>query len=539
MADMLDALSLKPGDIARLAPGERDALMVQLLAHIDQQSEVLQRQQATLEERAQAIKYKDAKIEKITFELQRLKRWQFGANSERMTAEQRQLFEETLVEDQESLQAELDALVGDKPGEKDENNKERERHQPRRQALPEYLRRVEHRHEPQDTTCACGKPMVRIGEDVSERLDMIPAEFFAHRHIRGKWACKCCEKIVQEPVDPQIIDGGIPTAALIAHLLVSRFVDHLPYYRIEKIYARSGVHTARSTLAAWAGRAGAALTPLYEALRKFALCHPVLHIDETPVNMLDPGAGKTRQAYVWGYARSEFNAQPCVVYEFCVGRGARYPVEFLKGWNGTMVCDDYKVYETVAKIGQRTEAGCAAHARRKFEELNKHQHSAVGAEAIRRFERIFRIERAIARFSGPQRLEARKSLTAKRWKALHEWFQLERSRVADGGATAKALDYSLKRWPALSAFLDDGDVAFHNNHLENQIRPWAVGRGAWLFAGSELAGRRAAIVMSLIQSARLNGHDPWAYLRDVLERLPMYPNARIDELLPHRWKPAS
>jgi len=259
MGDMLDVQALKPGDLDRLAPEEKDALLLQMLSHIGQQSTALQVRQEQIEQQDKALKFKDARIEKITFELQRLKRWQFGAHSERMTAEQRQLFEETLVEDRESLQAELDALLGKK---KDKAGQERERRTPRREALPAHLRRVEHHHEPQDTTCACGKPMVRVGEDVSERLDIVPAEFFAHRHIRGKWACKCCQKLVQEPVDPQIIDGGIPTAALLAHLLVSRFVDHLPYYRIEKINARSGVHTPRSTLAAWSGRAGAALTPL-------------------------------------------------------------------------------------------------------------------------------------------------------------------------------------------------------------------------------------------------------------------------------------
>ena len=375
--------------------------------------------------------------------------------------------------------------------------------------------------------------MMRIGEDISERLDIVPAEFFVHRHIRGKWACKCCEKLVQEPVDPQIIDNGIPTAALLAHLLVSRFVDHLPYYRIEKINARSGVHTPRLTLAAWSGLVGAALAPLYEALRAFALSSRVLHIDETPVSMLGPGAGKTKRAYVWGYARSVFDAQPCVVYEFCAGRGVRYPVEFLTGWNGTIVCDDYKAYETVIKIGARKEAGCAAHARRKFDELEGK--SAVAAEAIKRFERIYRIERAVVTLSGERRLEVRQALTTKRWNAMHDWLQLERSRVADGSATARAIDYSLRRWPALGGFLSDGEVAFDNNHLENQIRPWAVGRKGWLFAGSELAGQRAAMVMSLVQSAKLNGHDPWAYLRDVLERLPTHLNQRIDELLPHRW----
>jgi len=533
MGDMLDVHALKPGDLDRLAPGEKDVLLLQMLSHIGQQSKALKVHQEQIEQQDKALKFKDAKIEKITFELQRLKRWQFGAHSERMTAEQRQLFEETLVEDRESLQAELDALLGKRQDKDDKDGSARERRTPCRQALPEHLRRVEHHHEPQDTTCACGSPLVRIGEDVSERLDVVPAEFFAHRHIRGKWACKCCQKLVQEPVDPQIIDGGIPTAALLAHVLVSRFVDHLPYYRIEKINARSGVHTPRSTLAAWSGRAGAALTPLYEALCKFALSCRVLHVDETPVSMLDPGAGKTKRAYVWGYARGVFDAQPCVVYEFCVGRGAKYPVEFLKGWDGTMVCDDYKAYATVAKIGVRTEAGCGAHARRRFEELD----TPIGKEGVKRFERIYRIESAIAKLSSERRLEVRKALTRKRWDALHDWLELERSRVADGGATARALDYSRKRWRALSRFLDDGDVAFDNNHLENQIRPWAVGRKGWLFAGSELAGQRAAMVMSLVQSAKLNGHDPWAYLRDVLERLPTHLNSCIDELLPHRWAP--
>jgi transposase len=272
---MLDVQALKPDDLSRLGSSEKDALMLQMLSHIGQQSTALQVHRAHIERQDQALKFKDAKIEKITFELQRLKRWQFSAHSERMTAEQRQLFEDTLVEDRESLQAELDELLGPQ-SEKDGTSKERR--VPRREALPAHLRRVEHHHEPEDTQCECGKQMVRIGEDVSERLDIVPAEFFVHRHIRGKWACKCCQRLVQEPVDPQIIDGGIPTAALLAHLLVSRFVDHLPYYRIEKINARSGVHTPRSTLAAWAGRAGAALTPLYEALRSFALSSGVLHV---------------------------------------------------------------------------------------------------------------------------------------------------------------------------------------------------------------------------------------------------------------------
>jgi transposase len=220
--------------------------------------------------------------------------------------------------------------------------------------------------------------MTRIGEDISERLDIVPAEFFVHRHIYGKWACRCCERLVQEPAAPEIIDGGIPASGLLAHTLISRFADHLPYYRQETINTRSGVHTARSTLAAWAGLAGAALQPLYDAHKRFVLGAKVLHADETPVAMLDPGAGKTKRAYVWAYARGELDAQTGVIYEFCLGRGSHYPLAFLGGttgpphapldeapWNGTLVCDQYAGYDRALDVRvfpQRRAAGCVVHA---------------------------------------------------------------------------------------------------------------------------------------------------------------------------------
>ena len=261
-------------------------------------------------QRDREIAWRDAKLEKVNFELARLKAWKFGAKTEAMSAEQRRMFEDTIAEDEADLEAQLSQLQGD-AAEDAKPQSDGTKRKPRRQALPEHLRRVEHRHEPEDTTCACGQPMTRIGEDVSERLDIVPAEFFVHRHIRGKWACKCCETLVQEPVEPQIIDGGIAASGLVAHVLVSRFVDHLPYYRQEQINARSNVHTPRSTLAAWAGAAGASLMPLYEAHKRFVLSCPVLHADETPVAMLDPGAGKTKRAYVWAYARGELDARHC------------------------------------------------------------------------------------------------------------------------------------------------------------------------------------------------------------------------------------
>jgi hypothetical protein len=340
-------------------------------------------------------------------------------------------------------------------------------------------------------------------------------------------------------VAPQIVDKGQPTAGLVAHTLVSRFVDHVPYYRQEQINARSGVHTPRSTLASWAGAGGAALAPLYEALREFVLKAKVLHADETPVAMLDPGAGKTRKAYVWAYARGAFDPIPAVVYDFAPGRAARFPMEFLGRWSGTLTCDDYAGYGSVLKLNGRIEAGCLAHARRKFDELAKAGASTVATQALQRIATLYRIEQDVAAASSAERLDARQRRSVPLWSELHVWLRHERARVPDGGGIAAAIDYSLRRWTALGRFLHDGDVVIDNNHIENLMRPWAMGRKAWLFAGSELAGQRAAMVMSLVQSARLSGHEPWAYLKDVLERLLEHPNHRIDELLPHRWTPAA
>jgi transposase len=562
---MLSMRDLKAQDLQGLTPADLTALSAQMLEHIEQQARDLDLQRRDLEVKQKLIErkdrdiaWRDAKLEKVTFELARLKRWKYGAKSEAMDAEQRQMFQDTLLEDEADLEAQLAALRAALP-ETPVAPKTPPR-RPRRQALPDHLRRVEHHHEPEDTHCTtadCGQPMTRVGEDISERLDIVPAEFFVHRHIYGKWACRCCqrqgiERLVQEPVDPQIIDGGIPASGLVAHTLISRFVDHLPYYRQEAINARSGVHTPRSTLAAWAGHAGAAMQPLYEAHKRFVQSCPVLHADETPVAMLDPGAGKTKRAYIWAYARGELDAQFGVIYEFCLGRGSQYPVAFLgpaqgppgssmedpPAWRGTLVCDQYAGYDRALDqrvYPQRIAAHCFAHARRKFDELLAA--SEVAKEAIKRIAWIYHVEGQFEAMDTQQRLAARDQLTRPLWKELHVWLKLERARVPDGGAIAGAIDYSLNSWIALTRHLEDGSVPIDNNFLERQIKPWAMGRRAWLFCGSELAGQRAAIVMSLVQSAKLNGHEPWAYLRDVLERLPSHPNSRIDELLPHRWEP--
>jgi len=543
---------LKATDLQGLSPHAVAELAQQMLAHIQHQSQHLQQQSQRIERQAHELKFKDAKLQKVLFELARLKAWKFGAKTEAMNAEQRRLFEETMAEDEAALQAQLEQLQKQQQAEppKPVADGDRAPRKPRREQLPEHLRREDHVHEPSDTRCPspdCGRPMVRVGEDISEKLDIVPAEFFVQRHIYGKWACRCCQCLVQEPAVPQIIDGGIMATGLIAHTVTSHFVDHLPYYRLETINARSGVHTPRSTLAQTGGRVGAAMEPLYDPQRRFVLQSSVLHADETPVAMLDPGRGKTKRAYVWTYARGGFNSIPGVVYEFCLGRGAQYPIAFLQGddgfgapapCSGTLVRDEYSAYKQVVDSHPgRIAAGCLAHARRHFHELAKAGTSEVANEALRRIAAIYRAEREFANLASEERLQMRQAVTLPMWEELHLWLRLERTRVPDGGATAKALNYSLNAWDALTRNLVDGDVPVDNNHCKNQIRPWAMGRRAWLFAGSELAGQRAAVVMSLVQSAKLCGHDPYAYLKDVLERLPTHMASRIDDLLPHRWQP--
>ena len=484
-AHLFTAPQFKAQDLHGLSPAALTEVAAQMLAHIGSQRQeiILQNQQITtrdqvIAERDRAIKFKDTQIERITFELARLKAWKFAARTEAMNAEQRQLFEETLAADEASLQAQLDALqdLPQVPAPAVEP-----RRQPKRQALAEHLVRVEHHHEPENTTCPtadCGHPMQRVGEDVSERLDIVPAQFFVHRHIRGKWACKCCQILVQEPVEPQIIDSGIPTSGLVAHTLVSRFVDHLPYYRQEAINARSRVHTPRSSLAAWSGRGGAALQPLFDVHREFVLGSQVLHADETPVDMLDPGAGKTKKAYVWAYARGGFDASPGVAYDFCVGRGAKYPTAFLQGWTGTLVRDEFSGYGEVLKLEGRTAAGCLAHARRKFDELIKVNQSPVAQQAVQRIAMIYRVEREAKELTVNERHALRQARSKPLWEELQVWLRLERARVPDGSAVARAIDYSLNAWGALTAHLQDGQVPVDNNHIENLMRPWAMGQKA-------------------------------------------------------------
>ncbi len=379
--------------------------------------------------------------------------------------------------------------------------------------------------------------MKRIGEDVAEKLDYVPGVFTVERHVRGKWACVKCQTLTQAPVAAHVIDKGIPTAGLLAQVLVAKYADHQPLYRQEIILGRAGLAIPRSTLAQWVGSCGARLQPLVDALKADVLQHRVLHGDETPVAMLKPGNGKTHRAYLWTYAPGAFEATRAVVYDFCESRAGEHARAFLGTRCGSLVCDDYAGYKASFAQGV-TEVGCLAHARRSFFDLHAANKSQIAGVALAQFARLYEVEREVQTLSAPERLQVRQQRSRPILDALHKWMLLQRQQVAGNSATAKALDYSLKRWDALTRFVDDPNLPVDNNWIENQIRPIAIGRNNWLFAGSLRAGQRAAAVMSLIQSARMNGHDPYAHLNDVLTRLPTHKASRIDELLPHRWQPS-
>ena len=480
-----------------------------------------------VEQKDQEIQWKDLKISQLTHEMAILKRWRFGRAAEEFHGLQRSLLEESIDEDLGAIETELEEL----------QEAPRRRQAPVRARLPLELPRVEIRHEPENTRCPCGCQMKRIGEDVAEKLDYVPGTFQVERHVRGKWACEPCEKIVQAPVAPHVIDKGIPTAGLLAQVLVAKYADHTPLYRQEEIYARSGVPIPRSTMAEWVGACGVRLEPLGDTLKHLLLRRSVLHADETPMPTLRPGLKRAHRSYLWAYGTTPYDPDPIVVYDFAVGRSGEHARAFLGAWRGRLVCDDFSGYKALFDTGV-VEIGCMAHARRKFHELYVNHRSAIAGEALEYYGKLYEVERKakeLALDAGGRRT-LRQEAAVPVAEKLYGWLSQRLTEVAPGSATERAIKYSLGRWVALTRYLEDGDLPIDNNWLENRIRPIALGRANWLFAGSDRAGRRAAVIMSLIQTARLHGLDIYAYLRDVLERLPTTPHSQIENLLPGAWK---
>ncbi|UOD29979.1 IS66 family transposase [Massilia violaceinigra] len=493
------------------------------LARTDIAPALLAQVQALIEQQQARLAEKDFKIKALTFELAYYKRVRFGKASEALVGEQRMLFDETVDMDLAAIDEELRSQAPVKPPRKRAG----------RQPLPPELERIEHRHEPESCQCGqCGADLVKIGEDVSEQLDVEPARFFVHRHIRPQYACRPCETVTAAPIPPAVIDGGMAAVGLLAWIAACKYLDHLPLYRIEQIATRQGVPLARSTLADWIGRIGVALQPLADRLADLLRQHDCLHADETPVRQLDPGSGKTRHAYLWAYRSGVHDGgPPIVVFDYQSSRAGAHVRSFLHGWRGHLMVDDYAGYKAMFADGP-TELACLAHIRRKFFDVHAASKSPVAEQALQRIARLYAIEQQGVGLDPPQRMLLREQLALPALAELHAWLLVNQRAVAAGSGTAKAIDHALKRWPALQRYASSGSLPIDNNPVENAIRPIAIGKKNWLFAGSERAGRRAAAIQSLFATARLNGLDPARWLAIVLERLPTCPNSQIDSLLP-------
>jgi len=347
-------------NLDQMTPDQLRTLAAQLLSKVDTMGRKIHRDETI--------------IERLSHEIAILKRHKFAKRSEQISTAQGSLLDDLLNTDLEAVEAELNAL---RPA----TASDEIRQKPKRAPLPPQFPRTVIRHEPENIQCACGCQLQRIGEDVSEKLDYTPGVFTVEQHVRGKWACRQCGTLIQAPVPAQVIDKGIPTAGLLAHVMVAKFSDHLPLYRQEKIFGLAGLAIPRSTLAQWAGQIGVQLQPLVDALREVVLAQRVVHADETPVQMLAPGEKKTHRAYVWAYCTTPFSALKAVVYDFSPSRAGEHARNFLGTWNGKLVCDDFAGYKASFELGI-TEIGCMAHARRKFFDLHMANKSQLAEQAL-------------------------------------------------------------------------------------------------------------------------------------------------------------
>jgi transposase len=454
------------------------AVVQTLLEQAQRDAETLRTQEAELQAKNAEIQAKDLKIQALTLELAHIKRMRYGVKNEALAPLQRDVFEETWHTDLSAIEAEIEKLADDQSCSTIVKPK---RPRAGRQPLPDHLPRIEHRHEPDRCSCGqCGKDLVKIGEDITEQLDVEPAKFFVHRHIRPQYACRHCETVTAAPIPPAVIDGGLAAVGLLAWVLIGKYVDHLPLYRLEQIAARDGVSLSRSTLADWVGRVGVALQPLADRLAWHLLQGNTLHADETPVPQLDPGSDKARKAYLWAYRSNDLQPGPrLIVFDYQPGRSGAHARQFLGVWRGHLLVDDYGGYKALFAGGDQAtciELGCWSHVRRKFFDLHQANGSPMALAALEHIGTLYAIEAAGRDLDCEARKQLRAAQSLPALEALHDWLLKTRIQTADGGASAKAIDYALKRWPALVRYAGTGHLPIDNNAVENDLRPIALGK---------------------------------------------------------------
>ncbi|MBF6571759.1 MAG: IS66 family transposase [Candidatus Binataceae bacterium] len=409
-------------------------------------------------------------------------------------------------------------------------------------ALPGHLPREIHTHPPKEKCCPeCGGALRRLGEDISEMLEYIPASFFVIRHVRPKLSCARCSCVVQAPAPERPVDRGMAGPGLLAHVLTGKYADHLPLYRQSQIYARQGVQLDRSTLAKWVGEASGLLEPLVEVLRRYVMNTEKLHGDDTPLPVLAPGNGRTKKARFWIYVRDNRPAgdqsPPAVWFAYSRDRRGEHPQRHLAKFRGILQADAFAGFNKLYESGAIQEAPCMAHIRRKFYDLMEAHQSPIATEAVERIGTLYQIEAEIRGRSAEERRQVRQARAKPLMEEMHEWLKISLSLLPPKSETAAAIRYALGLWDALVRYLDDGRIEIDNLIAERALRLVALGRRNWLFAGSDHGGQRAAVLYSLIQTAKMNGLDPEAYLRHVLSRIATHPINRIEELLP--WNVAA
>jgi len=473
---------------------------------------------------------KQAEIVRLTLLIAKLRRMQFGRSSEKLDGEIAQL--ELLLEE---LQMPSPTMVAARRALPDPPV------DPTPKAWPEHLPREERRHVPDSACATCGGALRQIGEDVAEQIEYLPARFKVIRHVRPKFACRGCETIIQGEAPSRPIARGIAGPGLLAQVLVSKYADHLPLYRQSQIYARDGVELSRSTLADWVGQCSALMAPLVEKIAEHALQAGVLHADDTPIPVLAPGGGKTATARLWTYVRDGRPAgdttPPAVVFRYTPDRKGEHPQRHLADFRGVLQADGYAGFHHLYRDGQIHEAACWAHVRRKFYEFAETAKSPIATDIVERIAGLYVVETQ-ARGQPPDvRVELRRRHSAPILDGLRQALLNAQAKLSKKSELAKAIGYTLPRWPALTRYLDDGTIEIDNNAAERSLRGVAMGRKNWLFAGSHAGGERAAQIYTLIGTAKLNDVEPFAYLRYVLERIADHPINRIDELPP--WNVAA